>query len=122
VRSAPSGTRHFAVRPGGGGSPQGGVQNFAVRGGGPQGGGGQNFVARGGGQNFAVQGGGHWNGSQWRDRPHVRGPVVTYGFATPYYYDDASPYYYEDDGEGCYRIVPVQTAYGLEYRRVWVCE
>jgi hypothetical protein len=89
--------------------------------------GGQNFVARGSGQNFAAaQGGGNWNGG-WRGRRHFRGPAVAFGLAAPYYYDYATPYddyaysddsAYSEDSSACYRIRIVRG----EYRRTWVCE
>jgi hypothetical protein len=108
------------------GSPQGGGgQAFVPRGGSPQGGG-QAFVPRSGspqGQAHVQHGGGNWQGGgNWHNRSHIRrGP--TFGFVAPYpYYSDyASPYYYEED-DGCYKVLPVQTVYGVQYRRVWVCE
>jgi hypothetical protein len=135
ISVAPSGGgggARIGAGPGGGGAafarsaPSGG--NFAMQ---PKSGlGGQAFVQPGGGKGFVQPGGGgqrfvqgnagNWQGGNWpHHRRHFRGPV--FGFAGPAYYDYATPYYSDDD-DGCYQLRAVETAYGIQYRRIWVCD
>lgn len=87
---------------------------MALRGGDP--GAGARSVPRlngGGGAHIA---GGHRNG-HFGNR-HLRGRA--FGFVSgPFIYGDG-PYYSGDDS--CYELQAVQTSYGVQYRRVWVCD
>jgi hypothetical protein len=65
------------------------------------------------------RGSGAWSGGHRRGRHHIRGGAVALGFAAPYYYDYATPYYADDD---CYELRQVPTAWGWQYRRVYVCD
>jgi len=111
ARSAPSvGT--IAVPSGVGG-------NFAMKSGGgaPS----AAFVQPGGGQRFVQGNIGNWQGGNWpHHRRHFHGAV--FGFVGPGYYDYATPYGYSDDyDDGCYQLRAVETPYGIQYRRIWVC-
>jgi hypothetical protein len=79
-----------------------------------------------GGDAFAR--GGHGGGGHGGYRGHggggwgvgagiVGGAILGGMLASPYYYG-AGPYY----SAGCYRTIRVRTAYGLRWRRVWVCQ
>jgi hypothetical protein len=85
--------------------------------------GGQRFVApSGGGQRFVQGNIGNWQGGNWPQhrRHHFHG--AAFGFVGPAYYDYAAPYDYSDDyDDGCYQLRPVETVYGIQYRRIWVC-
>ena len=120
-----------SARSGGGGAFHGGGGGGAIRGGSaPQFRGG--VPGAGAGVRVAPQfnGGRAFNGGgQVRtgqvDCGYYRRPGVRYGFVPgPSYYGgdyyDDTPYYYGDDE--CYQLQPVQTPYGVQYQRVWVCD
>jgi hypothetical protein len=102
----------------------------------PRAGGGSFVVPRGAGAAYAAvprSGGGvamaapragggvAWSGRGPRHgRHHVRHGAFALGLAAPDYYDDATPYSYADDD--CYQLQQVPTAWGWQYRRVYVCD
>jgi len=99
----------------GGNAFRGGGGSMALRGGDP-GAGARSVPQFNGGR------GGHVASGDGRFRTgqrHLRGGA--FGFVPgPFIYGDG-PYYSGDD-DSCYELQAVQTPYGVQYRRVWVCE
>lgn len=56
-----------------------------------------------------------WRGYHYGYRHWGWGPYYYRGYYRPYRYYGFHPY------TGCWRSVSVMTAYGLRWRRVWVC-